>query len=148
MTTFCNNNKVHPIRVSVYNYSNAGDHELYGSCTTSLREIEMGRNNFEILSSRGVKCGSIQFTQLKMNLKPSLLAYLKSGWKISCGVSIDFTFSNKPYNNPKSHHWQDDRKSKEFAGEMNEYEKAIFEIGSCLEKYTFDRKFHFMGFGG
>lgn len=105
MTTFCNNNKSLPFKISVYNYSNAGDHEIYGSCITSVREIEMGRTMLEIKSDRGLKGGTIIFKQINMNLKPSLLAYLKSGWKISCGVSIDFTLSNKPYNNPKSHHW-------------------------------------------
>ncbi len=31
---------------------------------------------------------------------------------------------------------------------MNDYEIAIFEIGSCLEAYTIDKKFHLIGFGG
>ena len=59
MTTFCNNNKSLPFRVSVFNYSNAGDHEIYGSCVTSVREIEMGRKELEIESERGLKNGTI-----------------------------------------------------------------------------------------
>lgn len=31
---------------------------------------------------------------------------------------------------------------------MNPYEKAIFEVGSVLEHYTYDKKFHLQGFGG
>jgi len=138
MTTFCNNNKSLPIKISVYNYKNAGEHEIYGSNVTSVREIEMGNDVIELKGDRGIMGGSIKIKQLKMNLKPSLLAYLKSGWKISCGVSVDFTLSNKPYNNPRSNHWLDDRVKKEFSGEMNDYERAIFEVGSCLEAYTTD----------
>jgi len=111
---------------------------MYGSNITSVRDIEMGNNVFEIKGERGVMGGSIKIKQLKMDLKPSFLAYLKSGWKIACGVSVDFSLSNKPYNNPRSNHWFDDREKKEFSGEMNAYERAIFEIGSCLEAYTFD----------
>ena len=31
---------------------------------------------------------------------------------------------------------------------MNPYEQAIFEVGSVLETYTYDKKFHLQGFGG
>lgn len=68
---------------------------------------------------------------------------MKSGWKISVGVSIDYTLSNKPSNDPRSYHWQN-----EHCVDMNPYEKAIFEIGSVLEQYVYDKKFHLLGFGG
>ena len=51
--------------------------------------------------------GEVEVTNLKMNLRPSLLAYLRSGWRISCGVVVDFTLSNKPYDNQRSLHAQD-----------------------------------------
>jgi len=31
---------------------------------------------------------------------------------------------------------------------MNPYEKAIFEVGSVLDPYTYDKKYHLVGFGG
>lgn len=33
-------------------------------------------------------------------------------------------------------------------GTMNQYEQAIFEVGSVLEPYSLDNKFHMLGFGG
>lgn len=31
---------------------------------------------------------------------------------------------------------------------MNQYELALYEVGSVLEGYTYDEKFHLLGFGG
>ena len=104
MSTLCNNNKKLPIRISVHSFKNFGTHYCYGSVITSLREIEMGRHILELTTSRGKSAGTVTVTNLHMNLRPSLLAYLKSGWRISTGVAIDFTLSNKPYDNPRSNH--------------------------------------------
>ena len=41
MTEFCNNNKLLPIRLSVYCYANSGQHSLYGKVNTTVRDIEM-----------------------------------------------------------------------------------------------------------
>jgi hypothetical protein len=80
---------------------------------------------------------------MKLDLRPSLAAYLKNKWRISVGVAIDFTLSNQEFENPKSNHFQSGRDT-----DMNPYEKAIFEVGSVLEHYTYDKKFHLQGFGG
>jgi hypothetical protein len=104
MTTLCNNNKTLPIRLTVKNFSNVGTHVIYGSVITSIREIEMGRTKLCLESPRQRPAGYIKMIQLKMDLRPTLLAYLHSGWRISCGISIDFTLSNRPYNDPRSNH--------------------------------------------
>ena len=80
---------------------------------------------------------------MKLDLRPSLIAYLKNKWKISVGVAIDFTLSNMEYENPKSNHFQSGKDT-----DMNPYERAIFEVGSVLESYTYDKKSHLQGFGG
>lgn len=41
MTEFCNNNKFLPMRLSVFKYTNSGDHPSYGSVVTTTRDIEM-----------------------------------------------------------------------------------------------------------
>ena len=41
MTEFCNNNKMLPLRFTVYNYRNNGEHKMYGRVVTTTREIEM-----------------------------------------------------------------------------------------------------------
>ena len=63
-----------------------------------------------------------------------MLAYLGAGWRISCGVAVDFTLSNKPYDDPRSLHAQDMQR----VGNMNEYERSIMEVGQVLEPYSLD----------
>lgn len=104
MSTLCNNNKKLPLRLSVHSFRNYGTHYCYGSVITSLREIEMGRTKLEIRTSNDKVGGVIQVTNIVLNLRPTLLAYLSSGWRISCGVAVDFTLSNKPYEDPRSLH--------------------------------------------
>ena len=69
---------------------------------------------------------------------------MKSGWCINTSIGIDFTLSNRPIEDIKSLHRQD----YERRGEMNQYEKAIFEAVSVLEPYSLGRKFVVWGFGG
>lgn len=144
MNSLCNNNKKLPIRFSVYSFRNFGQHKCYGSVITSLREIEMGRKKLELKNKRGKTAGFVEVSQILMDLRPSMLSYLSSGWRISCGVAIDFTLSNRPYDDPRSLHSQDMRRVQN----MNQYEKALFEVGTVLEPYSLDNKFYMLGFGG
>ena len=107
MSTLCNNNKKLPLRISVHSFKNYGTHYCYGSVITSLREIEMGERELKLIAKRGKHGGTVTITNMHLNLRPSLLAYLSSGWRISCGVAVDFTLSNKPYDDPRSNHAQD-----------------------------------------
>ena len=144
LTDFCNNNKVLPIRISVHCYSNAGEHELYGRVITSVREIEMGKHKLEIISKRKKSMGFLYVDQFKVDMKPSLLNYMKNGWMLNCSIAIDFTLSNGPISHLHSKHRQDLKRK----GDMNQYEKAIYEVGSVLQKFAFMGKFTMYGFGG
>ena len=144
MTTLCSNNKTLPIRFTICNFNNQGDHKMYGSCVSSIREIEMGKTNHTLTSPRDKYAGEMDFSILRMDLKPSLTAYLQSGWHMSIGVAVDFTLSNKPIIDPRSYHRQDQHNKEE----MNLYERAIYEVCAVLRHYTHDNKFHFLGFGG
>jgi len=105
MSTLCNNNKKLPLRFSVHSFKNYGIHYCYGEVITSLREIEMDENKvFPIKRKNGKPGGEVAVSNMVLNLRPSLLAYLGAGWRISCGVAVDFTLSNKPYDDPRSLH--------------------------------------------
>ena len=69
---------------------------------------------------------------------------MKSGWCINTSIAIDFTLSNRPIEDLRSLHRQDYKRK----GEMNQYEKAIFEAAGVLESYSLGRKFAMFGFGG
>lgn len=59
------------------NHTNAGEQELYGSIITSVRQIEMGLRTLKLTDNRGHDAGELYLRQFKLDLKPSMLAYVK-----------------------------------------------------------------------
>ena len=104
----------------------------------------MGHIDFEIISKRNKMMGNLLVKHFKVDMKPSLLNYMKKGWVLNCSIAIDFTLSNGPISHYSSKHRQDIKRQ----DEMNQYEKAIYEVGSVLEKYAYHGDFIMYGFGG
>jgi hypothetical protein len=144
MTEFCNNSKFLPIRLSVFSYQNSGDHPCYGKVITSTREIEMLPEDGKLwlLNDKGKKAGYLQFNQLKMDMRPSLVEYLGQGWKLEVSIALDFTLSNLEISDYRSLHKINQN------GDMNQYEKAIFEVCNVMTPYARNGQFKAYGFGG
>jgi DNA repair ATPase RecN len=55
---------------------------------------------------------------------------LRKGWKLDVSIAVDFTISNYESNDRRSLH--------KFmsGGEMNMYEKALFEVCNVIKPYT------------
>jgi hypothetical protein len=53
------------------------------------------------------------------------------GWKLDVSIAIDFTLSNREITDFRSLH-------KLNQGEMNQYEKAIFEVCNVMTPYAKD----------
>jgi C2 domain/Copine len=70
-------------------------------------------------------------------VRPEFVDYLSGGCQISLAVAIDFTASNGDPRQPGTPHYFHPPESKEW----NDYEKAIFAVGSILAKYDSDQKF-------
>jgi len=75
--------------------------------------------------------------------RPEFIDYLTGGCQISLAVAIDFTASNGDPRVPGTPHFFHTAGSKQW----NDYEKAIFAVGSILAKYDSDNKFPVWGFG-
>lgn len=79
-------------------------------------------------------------------MQPSLVQYLnkKGGdcWKLDITLAIDFTLSNMEITDYRSLHRQSNN------GEMNVYEKAIFEVCNVMTPYSLNGEFKTYGFGG
>lgn len=75
--------------------------------------------------------------------KPEFIDYLTGGCQISLAVAIDFTASNGDPRQEGTPHYFHPPASKEW----NDYEKAIFAVGSILAKYDADQRFPVWGFG-
>ena len=88
----------------------------------------MGKVKLELTSKRNRKVAYLLCDQFAIDMKPSLMNYMRNGWTLNCSIAIDFTLSNKPINHNFSKHRQDMKRT----GDMNQYEKAIYEVGSVL----------------
>jgi hypothetical protein len=66
---WCNCNKYLPIKLTVLNYANSGDHTKYGSIVTTTRDIEMEpsdkgvdkQKQMNIYADNGLSVGYLQF---------------------------------------------------------------------------------------
>ena len=82
-------------------------------------------------------------TNIQVAEKPEFIDYLTGGCQISLAVAIDFTASNGDPRQEGTPHYFHPPASKEW----NDYEKAIFAVGSILAKYDSDQRFPVWGFG-
>jgi hypothetical protein len=80
---------------------------------------------------------------IQVSEKPEFIDYLTGGCQISLAVAIDFTASNGDPRQEGTPHYFHPPASKEW----NDYEKAIFAVGSILAKYDSDQRFPVWGFG-
>ena len=87
----------------------------------------------------GQEGGNLRFTLNRVEVKPTFLDYLRSGWNVSLCAAIDYTASNGHYTDPRSLH---------FMGPQNQYEAALFNVGMVIEPYDSDKMFPLYGFGG
>lgn len=95
----------------------------------------------DIKDKKGKVGGKIIFNQLKMDMRPSLVDYLRQGWKMDVSIAIDFTLSNMEITDYRSLHRMNQ-------GDMNQYEKAIFEVCNVMMPYAQQGMFKAYGFGG
>jgi len=74
---------------------------------------------------------------------PEFVDYISCGCQISLAVAIDFTASNgDPRQKGTPHYFHASN-----SNEWNDYEKAIYAVGSILAKYDSNQKFPVWGFG-
>ena len=86
--------------------------------------------------------GQIRFNSLKIEQRPSLVQYLRQGWKIDVSVCVDFSLSNLEINDYRSLHKVNSN------GEMNQYEKALYEVCNVMMPYARNGQFKAYGYAG
>jgi hypothetical protein len=118
-----------------------------GSCEVVKASIIGGTNN--VAKQQSPKAASpsggkqSRPHEIPASEKPEFIDYLTGGCQISLAVAIDFTASNGDPRQEGTPHYFHPPASKEW----NDYEKAIFAVGSILAKYDSDQRFPVWGFG-
>ena len=173
----CNSDIDRAMKVVVWDHRRSGKHKFMGECETTIRGfLEAGDLGLELVKDQknvgsiqvldatlsgadvdGKADGKVDPIQKKTALmsdnpkradrsrkpRPEFVDYLSGGCQISLAVAIDFTASNGDPRQPGTPHYFHPPESKEW----NDYEKAIFAVGSILAKYDSDQKFPVWGFG-
>lgn len=170
----CNSDIDRAMKVVVWDHKRSGKHKFMGECETTIRGfLEAGDLGLELIKDQK-NFGSIQVLEATLSgtekkeespaverspgrpetsrkgtdkkskkPRPEFVDYLSGGCQISLAVAIDFTASNGDPRQPGTPHYFHPPASKEW----NDYEKAIFAVGSILAKYDSDQKFPVWGFG-
>ncbi|OMJ84220.1 hypothetical protein SteCoe_14707 [Stentor coeruleus] len=141
----CNGDLKKPIKIDCYDWDSIGSDDLIGSTITDLEHLSRNGWRFELQTPekrlKGENTGEIVVMEMTVKKVFSFLEYLRSGIQLNFCVAVDFTNSNQVYTKPKSMHYLNPQMP-------NQYEKAIWEIGSILEAYDSNNCFSIYGFGG
>ena len=146
MFLLCSGDTNTPLKFDIFDWNQNSAPDTIGTFTTSLAEIERGREfhiiNQEKQRKKGAKyknSGIFQFLDIKTVPVHTFVEHLKGGLQIQLMVAIDYTGSN---GNPA------DSRSLHFIGAGdNEYMEAINSVGNILVPYDSDQKIPVFGFG-
>lgn len=114
-----------------------------GTCEVVKAAIIGGADRQQGKYSPSGKQQQVRPSEIPQAEKPEFIDYLTGGCQISLAVAIDFTASNGDPRQEGTPHYFHPPASKEW----NDYEKAIFAVGSILAKYDSDQRFPVWGFG-
>lgn len=172
MEATCHGDLDRAMKVIVWDYRKTGKHKLMGECETTIRGFLEAKADPESVDDEGFilkkleqEVGTLQVIEAQLigvnrsdddrealesviptktePKRPEFVDYLSGGCQISLAVAIDFTASNGDPRQPGTPHHFHPPESKEW----NDYEKAIFAVGSIFAKYDSDQRFPVWGFG-
>lgn len=164
----CNGDLHRSMKITVWDHRRRGNHKFIGEFETTINALVESQNvdgeivSFDLYkhekltgyceaikaSLHGVVDGNGAIEKPRPSMvapqeRPEFIDYLTGGCQISLAVAIDFTASNGDPRKEGTPHFFHPPESREW----NDYEKAIFAVGSILAKYDTDQQFPVWGFG-
>lgn len=142
LNALCNGNLERPILFEVFDYDRDGSHDLIGSCTATVAELQGNGPVRKALVNGGTgkSGGTLAVDSCAVEYRASFLDYITHGTEINFLVAIDFTGSNGNQGDPTSLHY--------ISNQPNQYQQCIRRVGDVLEFYDNDKAFPTWGFGG
>ncbi|KAJ9449105.1 Copine-D [Diplonema papillatum] len=134
--------------MSLFSWDPGGKQSLIGAAHCTLETLLSGGfEHFELVDpvKRSVTnyghSGYILVKEIRVEKTHTFLDFVRAGFEINMTVAIDFTKSNRSFDNDKSLHYRrSDNKT-------NEYMAAIQAVGSVMCGYDKDQEFPVYGFG-
>ncbi|KAK5850065.1 hypothetical protein PBY51_014347 [Eleginops maclovinus] len=150
LLSLCGGEVERAMRVDCYDHHVNGSHQLIGSFTATLAEMQMARRDsaaeFECIHPKKSKkkkyknSGIICINNCQVVKQYSFLDYIMGGCQINFTIAIDFTASNGNPTFPTSLHFINPEG-------YNEYLKAIWAVGNVIQDYDSNKMFPVFGFG-
>lgn len=149
----CSSDSQKKIKVTCFDWDSDGSHDLIGTFTTSLGEMEEASRLKKNLvwdcinpekqrkKKKYHNSGTVKLDHAMITKTYSFLEYVMGGCQINFTVGIDFTASNGEPNQPDSLHYLDPHKP-------NQYTSALIAVGDICQDYDSDKLFPALGFGG
>lgn len=130
--TLCNGDNDRTIKVDCFDSRSDGDHQLIGSCQTSLRSLKIGvgeDNQYRLTKNKNSKDskGTLELKRIIVTEEISFLDYIRGGTQMHFAVAIDFTASNGSPMEPQSLHYM--------SSVPNSYEIALRSVGEIIQHY-------------
>lgn len=146
MTTLCNGDYERDIKIDCFDYRKNGDHQIIGTCYTTLRSLNaedeplMNLVNEELRQTHPSRsdAGLLKVLKINVNEEISFLDYIRNGTQVHFAVAIDYTGSNGAHLDPNSLHYLCDDK-------LNSYEIALSAVGEIIQHYDSSRLFPAFG---
>lgn len=145
MGKLCGNNLDMPLIFTIFDYHRSKAPEVIGSFQATVRELPnlINKQN-ELINPKLKKAktlGSLVIKRANIRKEPSFVDYIEDGMKIKLITAVDFTGSNGEPNHQSSLHYISPN------GQLNQYQRAIWQVGNILCPYDYNRKFPVYGFG-
>jgi len=139
----CSSNHSRPIRVECWDNSKSGKHNFIGTVDITLDELKGGKKDFVLSNPKKSNPGTLRLLSFSLEIKPSFIDYLRGGEQLNLVTAIDFTGSNGVPSQPNSLHFINPNGTT-----LNEYQRAIIEVGQIVLAYDTDKAVPVHGFGG
>lgn len=143
----CSGNFDLPVRFLLLEFKANGGHIPKMSTTLTLnRIIQKNEREWGFIDPKTKQGGrgKLVLKDFKKEMNYAFIDYLRGGVEINMILSIDFTSSNKPPNDPQSLHYIDSNP----LWPPNQYQQAIRSVASILLEYDHDKIVPIYGFGG
>uniref|UniRef100_A0A3Q3GVH5 Copine-3 n=1 Tax=Labrus bergylta TaxID=56723 RepID=A0A3Q3GVH5_9LABR len=146
LQTFCCSDLERPLKVDCSDHDSDGSHDLIGSFTTKVSELQKAVE-FDCVHPEKQKkkksyknSGVVSVKSCKLLTQYTFLDYVMGGCQINFTVGIDFTGSNGDPRSPNSLHYMSQDGG-------NQYLSALWSVGHVVQDYDTDKLFPAFGFG-
>ncbi|XP_029286848.1 copine-1 isoform X2 [Cottoperca gobio] len=149
LQTFCCSDLDRPLKVDCSDYDSDGTHDLIGSFTTKVSELQKTGSvvSFDCIHPEKQKkkksyknSGVVSLKSCKTLTQYTFLDYVMGGCQVNFTVGIDFTGSNGDPRSPDSLHYMS-------PDGLNQYLSALWSVGNVVQDYDTDKLFPAFGFG-